>query len=316
MRNAIVYSLMLGLLFGCRKKPDIKDAPYSLFAFKKIAPPDLKFKMVSINTQTGESIENLPFPVVLNYWGYLSQEEKAYYTLQTDTVGYLLLYKFDLIEKTTTQYGGPYVGNTLPTGVHASQYQLSYSKSTGKFYCFNAIVDDNTHSYDSHIGVINLTGSTFTIDEIKPIPAPDKIYRPLLANDINGDILFVAGNGIYTYHPHENTFNVNIDHSFSLEVFNTNDNNIYYIYNYKKPQFCKASPLSGDVTVIDTITYMKENSIYYSSFDQKNNIFIIQILDNYTDSNISIYWLDVKNGNIKKQLRVKDSFEGLICLNL
>lgn len=311
--KTIIYSLLF-LLFAatsCRKKDkgsDEKKCNYALFALKSTRTG--YYKIVTVDTATGKSTDNLPFPEIHGE-GYLSQADKSYYVMQTDTAGWLKFFKFNLEDKTTTVYAGPQIAS-------GSSFTEAYSSYDKRFYILE-IHDSWLFPYEPvwTFNVVKFTDDNFTLEPVNLSTPPPKIFPPMLSNLTSGDIYVYVYNvplrSFFRFVPSQSEMiKTDIPTNFDGMVFNKNDGLIYGYFPGGSYWFVRANPENG---MVDTISQISLSPGYsFCTFDDCKNQFIFE--NQGSDGNVRIYWLDVNNGSIRKQLNANDDYTHIMCLNL
>ncbi len=304
---ASLFLFFIVVFASCRKKDkNYKGCNYALFALQSIGND--YSKMVSVDTATGKSVDNLPFPAIATYGGYLSQREKCYYVLQIDGKGRLNLIRMDLVAKSVNSYIGPYWGRD-------SIFYLTYSKSTEAFYFLS--INDAVRPPVSGLYSIQLSNGSFSYQHLKPSNSPLLHLPPLVENDITGAIYFQWINGGYSMYaqfvPSQNEMiKTSIPTNLYEMKFNRNDGLIYGYFPGVPLIFARVNPENGNVDTIGAIS--KPPGYPFATFDVCKNQYIFE--NQGVDGNVDLYWLDANNGFVRKHVTAKETYTHIMCVNL
>ncbi len=314
------YILVILLLFSaCRKKkvdpPPSKQCNYALIAFKQIGKDSLQ--MIGVDTNTGESIYSLyNFIHLYSGMGAFNINEKNYYAFQRDALGKIYVCRYNWI---TNKIDKLAYSGALDTLSHPYTAAIVYNKYSEKYYYQYS---DWLDLYEFKLFELDINDNKCTDIEIIFTPRLDGMSS-LFINESNGEVCFFARYNFYKYDYRSNT-TMSIPYSGikpSNLVYNPNDSMFYGILRYgvSPDKFCKMSPETGSVTVIETLTSQPNDNNFNGTIDICKNQYIIRkggYIGGYeTDTNINIYWLDIKTGAVVKHINTVDSYINLFSYN-
>ena len=314
MKYLIPFSILLIISFvSCRKQhtdtPE-KVCNSSLYAFRYVGHN--AYALIEVDPETGKGAATSYFPPIRHVEYEQPIKNNCLYGFQADSAGELILYKFDLKNKTTEtlRYTGV---NITPNTLKDAELCLSYSAALDKFY-YTYIYFDSRRNLYTQFYEITISGNSFSDTTLIPDPTNFSIYRPAYTNDRTGEMYVkcsytgwckydLASNKI------KNTFRYK---EFFLE-YNNSDNNFYCL---SENNFCKIDATTDVLTTIDTLKFLNgTNGGDFVTSDQCKQQYIIGQFKYGSDTTIDIYWLDMKTGAIKKHINARDEYYGLFNVN-
>ncbi len=303
----LIFALMI-IFLSCRKPNNNNNnnnnntvCNHSLMAFKKCSNDS--YMLIEVDTLTGRSSVNSFYPCVRKANGCYLAKDNCYYSLQSDSLGGLKLYKFDLKNKTTDIL--LYTGSPRIT-TDAFRFYLVYNNVYDKLYYLESYVNGASYSWEFY--EIIISGNTFSDRTITPLPSPDGIFSPILLDEHSGDMYFYSRDRFNKYIPSTNKVlptTLFKNHSHFLLQYSKRDS---MFYDFKYPEFFKIDHRTEVVTAITNLSPTITNGYTNSTFDACKNQYILQSGGYPSDSNINLFWLDVKTGKVMKHLNTYDSY--------
>lgn len=306
---------LLGVMPACRKEnkgSDEKKCNYTLFALQATRPG--YYKLVTVDTATGNSIDNLPFPDIYGSQGYLDPRSKCYYSIEADSAGGMKLYKMDLVSKTTSVFNSSGWGGK-------SSFGLTYSTVSKLFYFL--YVDETNYIPESFLYSIATSGDSFKYESVDLKPRQYDFYNGLLANEKTGEIYFVKRHSRYKINPINYEVG-KVSNGFEIAgwpYYSRNDDMIYGARSGGGDTLIllKENPEDGTISRIGAVSppvypvYNFDTKYVGGAFDECRNQYIFHKV--VSDNKAYLYWLDVKSGRMVKHLKPQEPYARLFCLN-
>ena len=311
MKTTIYIAILFCLSISCKKpkQPPIappKQCKNSFIALKQVGTDSLR--LIDVDTATGESTNTIyNFVIRKQGNGVYIPEEKLYYTFQQDEVGKIFLVRYHLDNNQTDilNYSGAI--SSLPDPASG---QILYSAKYAKLFYIHVYAVSS--SQESKIFELIIDGTTCTEKEVSPSRGISSVIVWPIINEATGELCFSTyGEGYQVYNPGTRKTAKHIpNNSIISTIFNPNDSMFYGIdYQHNPVSFCKRTPQTGDVITIKPLSINFDRYYIHSTFDVCKNQYILQIGGHIFDgSTANIYWIDVKTGNVVKEIHSNDRY--------